>query len=359
MTARCAALWSPLLVLLIAFTLVGCQSTPSQDQDIPLPGFGNEGPAKPKGVYAVIRRADVPLDESTDEAWSIVNEQVVPPVTRGIWRGNGLRIGLLQRSQLDQYSEAMPTPVALSRTLMNRSAHRVSVLETPRLRGDLRFQMDLTRPPRPRVIEALQGGDQSTLRLLAQIQTQDDGTHTLVLTPQHYIPSPLNLIPRDPLQRAMDGRVYDELSLRVTLGKDQIAVVGLHWPWPMGEALEEDDPDGSAVPDRVSLRNTTAVLAADPNDPAAPPLHLRPINDATDEDEPRDKNRDDEIDDAPAKPRYERIAPPLATSFGSTLLTSFRIREPVRTVLLITIEQPESEPEDQPEALDAGLDVDP
>ena len=138
---------------------------------------------------------------------------------------------------------------------MSRSAHAVSVLETPRLRGDLRFQMDLTRPPRPRAVETVQGGDQSTLRLLAKIETQSDGTHTLVLTPQHYIPSPLDLIPRDLMEREMDGRVYDELSLRVTLGKDQIAVVGLHWPWPMGEVLDEEDPDDSAAPNRVSLRD--------------------------------------------------------------------------------------------------------
>lgn len=328
----------------IVMLLVGCQSAPPPDADIPLPGFGGEGPAKPKGVYAVIRRADVPLDESSDEAWSIINEQVVPPVTRGMWRGNGLRIGLLQRGQLDQYSEVMPKPVAFSRLLINRSSYPVPIVETPRLRSDLHFEMDLTRPPRPRTVETVRGGDNSTLRLLAKIETEADGRHTLVLTPMQHIPSPLNLIPRDPLEKEMDGRLFDELSLRVTLGKDQIAVVGLHWPWPMGEVIDEDEFGESSEADRVSLHTSTPVLAADRGDPAAPPLHLRPREDVG-KDAPRQAPaaQPRESDDQPAKPRTQRIAPPLATSFGSTLLTGTRIRQPVRTVLLITIEDPDAE----------------
>lgn len=324
--------------------LTGCQSTPEQQPDLPLPGFGNEGPAKPTGVYAVIRRADVPLDESTDEAWSIVNEQVVPPVTRGTWRGNGLRIGLLKRDQLDAYSQAMPQPVGFSRQLINKSTYPVPIVETPRLPGDLRFQLDLTRPPRPRQVETIQGGEGSTLRLLARIETGPDGQHILVLTPQHHIPSPLNLIPRDPLEKEMDGRLYEELSLRVKLGKDQIAVVGLHWPWPMGEVIQESEPSESTEPLRVSLQTSTAVLAADPNDPAAPPAHLRLIDEDVDELDPDRAPRDEPgTEDTPAKPRLEHVAPALPTNFGSTLLTGTRIRQPVRTVLLITIEEPETD----------------
>lgn len=329
------------LAFLLCFAMLGCQSSTQPEADIPLPGFANEGPQRPKGVYAVIRRVDVPLDKSTDDAWSIINEQVVPPVTRGVWRGNGLRIGLLPREQLDQYSDAMPQPVAFSQAMINKSTYPVPIVETPRLRGSLRFQVDLTRPPRPRLVETVKGGEQSTLRLLAKIETREDSRHTLVLTPQHYIPSPLTLIPRDPFEKEMDGRVYDELTLRVTPGKDQIAVVGLHWPWPVGEVLEEDGAEDASAAGRVSLHTSTSVPAADRDDPAAPPAHLQLLDDALDAgDGSPDQPNTAEPD--PAKPRYERIAPPLATSLGSTLLTGTRIRQPVRTVLLITIEEPEA-----------------
>jgi hypothetical protein len=346
-TTAAAHAWRIAIVLLAVLVLAGCEASQGVDEpDIPLPGFGDSGPAKPTGVYAVIRRADVPLDASTDDAWSIVNEQVVPPVSRGIWRGNGLRVGLLQRSALDAYSEAMPQPVGFSRTLINRSAFAVPIVETARLRGDLRFQMDLTRPPKPRDVEMVQGGDNSRLRLLARIETQPDGQHTLILTPQHHIPSPLNLIPRDPLEKEMDGRVFDEIALRVTLGKDQIAVVGLHWPWPMGEVMEEDDDSEPSAADRVSLQTSIALPPADASDPAAPPAHLLRVDEDEDppgDDEPSDARNSelDGIDDVSPQPKRQRIAPPLATSFGSTLLTGTRIRQPVRTVLLITIEEPE------------------
>lgn len=338
------AMWCAVVIGIL--TLTGCQATTQPEPDIPLPGFADEGPARPTGVYAVIRRVDVPLDQSTDEAWSIVNEQVVPPVTRGTWRGNGLRIGLLQRDKLDAYSEVMPQPVAFSRSLINRSDYPVSIIATPKLRSDLRFEMDLTRPPRPRFIEKVNGGDNSTLRLLAQIVTEEDGRHTLVLTPQHHIPSPLDLIPRDPLDKEMDGRVYDELALRVTMRRDQVAVVGLHWPWPMGEVIEDDEPGDATTPDRVSLRTSTDVIAANPNDPAAPPPHLR--DDAPAEVAPKDGTPDESVEQDPA-PRFERVPPPLATSYGSTLLTGTVIRQPVRTVLLITIEQPDQDLPELPE----------
>lgn len=339
-----------LLVPLMVFALLGCQSKRAVEEEIPLPGFADEGPAKPTGVYAVIRRADVPLDESTDDAWSIINEQLVPPVSRGVWRGNGLRVGLLPREQLDAYSEAMPEPAGFSRTLMSKSAYLAPIIETPKLRSDLRFEIDLTRPPRPRAVEMIQGGENSTLRLMARIETEADGRHTLVLTPQHYIPSPLNLIPRDPLEKELDGRVYDELTLRITPGKDQIVAVGLHWPWPKGEVLEEDDesaPSSQPV-DQVLLSRSTSLPTADPSDPAAPPLHLTPLEDG-DEQDPTDQSAQADpsgVEPQDTEPRYGRVAPPLATSFGSTLLTGTRIRQPIRTVLLITIEGDEPVPAD-------------
>lgn len=335
------------LAIAACFALLGCRSSPPPDADIPLPTFGDAGPAKPTGVYAMIRRADVPLNEATDDAWAFINEQVVPPVTRGAWRGNGLRIGLLPRDQLDQYAEAMPQPVAFSRMQMNHSTHPVTIIETPKLRPSLRVEADLTLPPRPRKIETIKGGNNSTLRLLARIETQPDGQHTLILTPQHYIPSPLNLIPRDPFEKDMDGRVYDELSLRVRFNRDQIAVVGLHWPWPMGEALEQEVPQASSDASRVPRRTSAGLPATDPADPAAPPMHLQDFDDALDDgDAPLDPPESSNTADP--KPRYERIAPPLKTSFGSTLLTGTRIRQPVRTVLLITIQEPEAEPPNLP-----------
>lgn len=336
-------------LVLVLIGIAGCETGPQEEVVIPLPGFGDEGPAQPKGVYAVIRRADVPLDQPTDDAWSIINEQIVPPVTRGAWRGNGLRLGLLPKDQLDAYSEAMPKPVAFSKVMINRSGYSVPIIETARLRKDVLFEVDLTRPPRPRQVEKIRGGEDSTLRLLARIESETDGRHTLVLTPQHYIPSPFDLVPRDPLEKEMDGRVFEELTVRLTPGPNQIAVVGLHWPWPITEVIEEDTDPSPSEAGRITPRTIhTALPPADSNDPAAPPPHLSPAPPSADDQDNAQAPGSDEAagDTAAIEPSFKRLAPPMATDFGSTLLTATRIRQPVRAVLLITIEQTPDRPAD-------------
>lgn len=349
LTRRCRLLLG--LGIFLCFALLGCRSAPPPtNARLPHPTLHDAGPAKRAGVYATIRRADIPLDQPTDDAWTMINEQVVPPVTRGVWRGNGLRIGLLPRDQLDTYSKVMPQPVAFSRMQINRSTQPTPIIETPTLRSSLRFKTDLTQLPRPRKIEFIKGGNNSTLRLLARIETLPDGQHTLILTPQHHIPSRLNLIPRDPFDKAMDGRVYDELSLRVTLSKDQIAVVGLHWPWPIEEALDEGLPEPPPSASQAASSTSTRLPSADFNDPAAPPKHLQTRENTTDSNNAPAPNPPDSPSDNEAqhRPRHSRTAPPLETSFGSTLFTGTRIRQPVRTVLLITIEEPKAEPPNLP-----------
>jgi|GEM_PF-3015621 len=328
------------LLLSAAIIVPGCKSGPGKDEVVPLPALGQDQRV-PRGVYAVVRRADVPLDEPTDRVWAIINEEVVPPLTHGAWRGNGLRVGILRRDQLDAFALAMPTPVAYGESFISQSAHPIPILETAQLRSDLRLQIDLTQPPRPRAVETIAGGKSSRLRLLARIETDKQGQHTLVLTPQHYVPSPLTLIPRDPLEKELDGRVYSELSIGLKLGTDQVAVVDLYWPWPAAQ-IESDKP---ATPDETGARQAQpsparstakpALAPADPGDPAAPPRHLA-SSDQLDI-MPPDMSSSDAADDSADKP----APPPLPSTFGSTLFTSTRIRQPVRTVLLISIPSPE------------------
>ena len=330
--------------------LTGCNST-DQSDDVPLPDLaGGDARRLPEGVYAVIRQATIPLDQPTDDAWSATDESAVPLLTRGAWRGNGLRLGVVGRDRFEAYTHAMPDPVALSETLINRSAHPVPILETPRLSSDLQFEIDLTRPPMPRHAEDIVGGKNSTLRLLARIETEEDGRHTLVLTPQHHIPSPYDLIPRSPLEKELDGRVFSELTVRLTLEPDEVAVVGLYWPWPVQEVLPESSERlEDWAEDKASPQFTHAA-----DDPAAPPPHITgprttdPSDGPAEDEESAGGGQNDE-DEADPTPRSQRVAPPLPTHFGSTLFTGTRIRQPVRHVLLISIVQPAPPPADPAE----------
>ena len=331
-----------LAMLPALLALGGCQTGGQEEEPIRPPTLGEET-MRLGGVFAVIREVDLPLDEPTDDAWAIVNEDVVPPLTRGVWQGNGMRLGVLRRDQLDAYTEVMPELLAFGETLINRSPHPVPIIETAQLRDDVRFQIDLTRPPMPRQVETVQGGQASTLRLLARIETEEDGQHTLVLTPQHYIPSPYDLLPRDPLEKELDGRVYEELTVRLTLGRDEIAVVALHWPWPEQRVVPELDEQGPSVPPDFAFTETLTIAPPDIGDPAAPPPHLRGSGTPGETQAPGEDAPAQEDQAEPAAPRFERVAPALPANFGSNLFTGTRIRQPVRTPLLITIERPDEE----------------
>ena len=254
---------------------------------------------------------------------------------RGVWRGNGIRVGLLNKEQLNAFGQAMPEPVSSATSVMNQSKLQTPIIESPLLPSGLRFQLDVTKPPYPRQTAPIIGGKNSRLRLLARIETLPTGQHQLILTPHHYIPSPFTLIPRDPYEKLLDGRVFEEMTIKLPLDENQIAVVGLHWPWPE-VANQTDTPDSATDNDERKDPTPTADTAplppAEPADPAAPPPHLQST-----------------VTDPPsveiASPRQsitgettERYTPPLPLHFGSTLFASTRIRTQVQTVLLITIE---------------------
>lgn len=324
---------------------------------MPLPEIGSSPNALSRGVHALIRRADIPLDVPTDEAWAIVDESVLPAVTRGAWRGNGLRVGVLGRERFDAYTNAMPEPVALGQGAINQSPHPTPIIETARLSPNLRFDVDLTRPPSPRQVEQVVGGKSSTLRLLARIETDNEGRHILVVTPHHYIPSPYDLIPRNPLVKELDGRVFNELTIRVPLEADQLAVIGLYWPWPEVETFEPEPGRAGREEGDATVRPAPV---SDAEDPAAPPPHItgpaRRDTEADDDAEPDQKQTgSDGEDNNPDgnQPRVKRAAPPLPAHFGSTLLTGTRIRQQVRTVLLISIIDPGRRDATEPAAVES------
>lgn len=261
----------------------------------------------------MIRRVDLPLDEPTDDAWALVNEGVVSPLLCGAWNGNGLRIGVLNRDQLDAYAQAMPEPLSFGESVINKSDYFIPILESSRLRRGQQFDVDLTRPPKPRATYTVSSEKSSTLRLLAKIEKDQEGQHYLVLTPHHYIPSRFDLVPRSPLAKELDGRVLEELRAKVLLTNNQVAVVGLHYPWPerwrrqAQDETESEQPSGASSTEGAELPSTLG----------APDIET----------------------DTEKQTRQ----PAIQTSFGSTLMTGMRIRQRAQAVLLISIVVPEED----------------
>ncbi|MEM9415337.1 MAG: hypothetical protein AAGA29_07665 [Planctomycetota bacterium] len=364
-------LLAALVVALLILCLAGCNNTPNSDapdvgfsdlqSDIPLPDLGPspDEAVRPNRIHAIVQRIDVPLDQSTDNAWAVTDEDAFPAITRSIWHANGLRLGLLGEDDVEAFAEHMPEVLELFETQVYTSSHPVAVMRTPRLRDSMRIPVDLTLPPAPPHNETILGGEDGKLQLLARLEIEDGKTY-VVLTPHHAQPDGNRLQPRDLLERELEGRMYDELAIRVELTDDRLLIVGLYWPWPIGEAFDDDEHTDTPQPDLDITWQTHAPSPALADDPAAPPPHLWlgvPDRPETPQDEntnnrsetdtrdpetandPGDTNpsADPQGRNEPASIRRTRIAPPLPLHFGRVLLTGTRARKPVQTFLLISI----------------------
>lgn len=368
-----------LLAALALPGLTGCQnsgrggsntSLRDLDQPVPLPGL-DDGPTQPADQQRVpmfvVQRMDVPLDMPLDAAWTHIDEQAFPAITRGAWHANGLRIGVLHEEQVAGFAEQVPQVVNFfEKTVITRS-HPVSIMQAAPLRPDTRFAVDLTLPPQTAhemVIDGQQGGQ---LQLLARLEIEGERTF-VIITPHLYRPKPNDFSSRTLLERDLDGQVFHELSVRVELQPDRLVAIGLYWPWsdeqpqdqledpPTNETREEDDEPGptdeqpgEVVVDtqvRDELSDLDSVLTRNDialdDDPAAPPQRVR-TSPPTPAPQPQ---RQAEEDDEPAQ-----AMPALPMHFGRVLFTGTRARKPVQTMLLISI--PPAAPSESPAPAEA------
>ena len=348
------------------------------DQPIPLPGLSEpEQAVEPQQVpRMIVQRMDLPLDQPLDAAWTHIDEEAFPAITRGCWHANGLRIGVLHEQQVAVFAEQVPTVVNFfEKTVITRS-HPVAIMQAAPLRPDTRIAVDLTLPPQTPhevVIDGQQGGQ---LQLLARLEIEGDRTFA-VITPHLYRPRPNDFTNRPLLERDLDGQVFNELSIRVELLPDRLIAIGLYWPWtdeppaaPAEDAdqpanpdqaddarePETDAPGGEVVVDTRAREEITAldsVLtthdAAPSDDPAAPPQRVRPSPQT-----PIPVPRPGPEQDAEQAP--ERAMPPLPMHFGRVLMTGTRARKPVQTMLLISIPPPVAPqaPAEQADQVDPG-----
>lgn len=256
-------------------------------------------------VGVLIHRLDMPLNFSLDASWAAVDEKAVPMLMHGMWQTNGLRIGILHAEQAQAFAQALPPILGESRAKLYTAHYPTAVRSTPRLIDPV--TVDLTAPPRSPTIYRARDG---RLQLLARIGRDGTGQAWLELTPHHYKPK-ADLIPRSPLEKALDGRRFDTLSAMLPLSPDTAVVVGLHRPWP--EAEEAMDPGDEAAPGSENATENTA-SQEQPTTPAEPA------------DQPSDINNQ-----KPPSP------PAIANHLGRSLMAGERAGKPTQMLLVISI----------------------
>lgn len=221
--------------------LLGCESTPNPNQandaappdatvsEAPTQGDNNRPPididmagegvgvtdaaAAPEGTKAVayVTLVDLPLDVSLEPAWSVVDEDVFPAITSGVWRSNGLRVGLLSKTKLGEFLGALPPNWGNRRQrVWGGDEPKVLVRSRP-IRAE--FFADLTVPPFAPQRETFRG---NTTTLLMELRPQRGGFTRVTLTPQHHKPRQV-IRPRTPQEKLLDGRIFEELSVTVAV----------------------------------------------------------------------------------------------------------------------------------------------
>lgn len=241
------------------------------------------GPVDPNAsagprVLVELRVAEFPILADLEPAWAEVNTAAFPGLTHGAWRANGLRLGLLDADRGEVFTDALP---AMTRPLSQRSMLLTGspqpALRSPRLNAQA--VVDLTRPPMQRRVRKVSGG-----RLQLLIHTEPSGladaaelepSVALVLSPHHHVPQ-ATLLPRGPLEKALDGKVFEDLALRVQVPRNKMLVLALEadrqadrWrptrPIPEASEPTEMDAEDPSVPRESSLDSPEPEPATQPS----------------------------------------------------------------------------------------------
>ncbi|MEM8738594.1 MAG: hypothetical protein AAGG38_08975 [Planctomycetota bacterium] len=273
------------LCCVAAGLLAGCVSPDPVDEDAGYrierrstpPEVAQAQAAERVAVRWVMRRSLVPLSRPLEQAWALADEGVLPPVSQAVWNANGLRVGVLSASSARAFGAALgETAESVDGQLVVADWPEL-LRRSPPLGAE--FVADLTVPPGEERRVPLTGG---RLQLLVESRALGNGTAELTLIPQHARPR-ASIVPRTAREKLLDGRVFDELAVTLTVSERQGVLVGLFLPLeerppePDPDNPPEDTPQGSSqnAPQALNVQETPGgsdrPASAEPSEPAEKP----------------------------------------------------------------------------------------
>jgi len=245
-------------------------------------------------LTAHVVHAEFPADDSLDAAWSVVDENVAAPVIVQAWRANGLRVGILEEASLEAFTQNLPPALTTRRGQVATERDDPSALHrSPPLTQPL--TVDVTVPPLAPRHETIARGH---VQILAKLSREDSPGAIMLaeLMPHHHLERTTLLRQRQPHEKLLDGRIFEELTLPLTLQPTDRVVIGLY------RKLTEPDMG---------------------------------VTEETEESE--DKEEADEAEDDAAVDDLETVLP---WDMGRQLLTGRRMQRHVQVLLVISFEPP-------------------
>jgi hypothetical protein len=270
-----------------------------------------------------VRQIALPLDASLASVWELINETALPRATRAAWQANGLRLGLLNKNKVAEFKQGLPDLLGHRFSTLYTTRHPSPMIDSPPLRQPYRatvaFQDQANR------VQRLTGG---RMQMLVKAQRDSAGRLFVYFTPHHY-KRQLSVKPRDPLEKQLDGTVFNELTIRLPAPRRQYILLGLHRPAPP----EESEPAGFTPRSAQTQRDgdQSASAAAEMSQKAQNAGKKRSVKNAPSQNGDGSQKRDGS--DQKTKPSR------VGNHMGGALLTGRQVNEPRQLMLIIDVSQ--------------------
>jgi hypothetical protein len=325
------------LAAVLLAAVVGCESEPSGLESLPsLPQVASRHPRpmnipQPSGskrrARITVKELALPIHLSTEKAWELIDSSVFPELTRQGWRANGMRIGVIAKSDLAKLQEALPPVLNFRRNVVYASSHPTAMLEASRQREPIQVDLSMVTsgggqgPP-------LHGG---RMQLLAKARTDAGGQLFLDFIPHYYKPK-ATLRPRDPLQKQLDGRLFEQLALRMPAPRRQVIVLGLHRERQPEDEQSADKEDATFdLPSSSEKREQGGEGASGESEDAEEPQKGSETDESTEKDSQEAGKKEE--------PKFKRVTDPLnlPAHMGRALLAGRRFGHPRQRLVLIEV----------------------
>ena len=258
---------------------------------------GSGHPLNQLAAVLQVVRLTLPLDADTETAWNLTDPTPLSPTATEAWRDNGIRVTLLKHDQLDRFRDELPGLNSNSPTQwITLNAEPTPLPVSPVITRPT--TLTITHPAGQTETIQLTSG---RLRLLAELIAIASKEAVVEWTPQAHEPR-VTVQPRQPQEKALDGRVIDSLALRTALPPDHWVVMGLFTP-----VAVPPTPAATVQPSTTQpvTQPTTIDPAMPPDSPPttqAPPPNLPPPP----------------CDHPPDPPRSTRYTPPFTQPSAGT-----------------------------------------
>lgn len=211
----------------------------------------------PRRVSVQITDVNLPVDAAVEPVWAKVSELTGAKVD--LWHANGLRVGVLDHADLHSFVAALPKRYAVQTRVVTGTAQPSPLPISPPLKDV--FRMVTTLSSKQKQTMTFRRG---RCQFLLGISSPIAGYTAVDLIPHYHVPKP-SVRPISPLKRLLEGRVFDQLALSVSLPRGGLLVVGVYHDAgaaPMGEIEQTNEPTDAQAESKNSAARAPATKPA-------------------------------------------------------------------------------------------------